>query len=77
MKTSRPCSGMMFYENNAFKFLKTAKNTIRTCLTCTIVQGLVELGFSPRQSGFDHKHERNCNRRAVSYIFKQFKFEYR
>ena len=43
MKTSRVCYGMLFYENDAFKCLKTAKNTNSTCITCTIVPGLVEL----------------------------------
>ena len=42
MKMSRACAGMLSYENDAFKFSKTAKNTNSMCITCTIVPGLVE-----------------------------------
>ena len=57
MKTSRASSGMLFYENDAFKCLKTAENTNSICITCTIFPGLVELVFSPNQPGVDQKHE--------------------
>ena len=45
MKKSRECPGMLFSENDDFKFLKTAKNIKRTCITCTIVPGLVKLFY--------------------------------
>ena len=41
MKMSRACPGMLSSENDDFKFLKTAKNIKCTCITCTIVPGLV------------------------------------
>ena len=40
IKTSRACTDMLSYENDAFKFSKNAKNTNSTC---TIVPWLVEL----------------------------------
>ena len=45
MKTSRACTGMLFLENDAFKFSKTAENRKSMCITCTIVPGLLELLF--------------------------------
>ena len=47
MKTSRACTGMLSYENDDLKFLKTAKNIESMCITCTIVPGLI-----------DQKHDR-------------------
>ena len=43
MKLSRACTGALSSENEDFKFLKNAKNMKSTCITCTIVPGLVEL----------------------------------
>ena len=58
LKTSRTCTDMLSHENDAIKFSKTAKNTNCTCITCTIVPGLVKLWyFSPNQSAVDQKHE--------------------
>ena len=45
MKTSRACTAMLSSENNDFKSLKTAKYIKSMCITCTIVQGLVELFY--------------------------------
>ena len=72
MKTFRAYTDALSHENDAFKFSKTAKNTNSTCITCTIVPGLVILVFSPNQSAVDQKHECISSRRAVSYIFQNF-----
>ena len=48
LKTSRACTDMLSYENDAIKFTKAAKNTnstCSTCSTCTIVPRLVKLVF--------------------------------
>ena len=45
IKTSRACTDMLPYENAAFKFSKTAKNTNSMCITCGIVPGLVEVVY--------------------------------
>ena len=42
MKTSRACTGMLFSENDDFKFLKTAKNIKSMCITCTIDSMLLD-----------------------------------
>ena len=39
MKTAKACTGMLSSEIDDFKFLKTAKNTKSTCITCTIASG--------------------------------------
>ena len=41
MKMSRACSDTLSSENDDIKFVKTAKNIKCTCITCTIVPGLV------------------------------------
>ena len=41
MKMSRAYSGMLSSENDDFKFLKTAKSIKCTCITGTIVPGVV------------------------------------
>ena len=43
MKMSKACPGMLSSENDDFQFLKTVKNIKCTCITCTIVPGLVLL----------------------------------
>ena len=68
MKMSRVCYGMLFYENDAFKCLKLQKTQTARA---SHAPGLVELFFSPNQSGVDQKHEPNCHRRAVTYIFQK------
>ena len=45
MEMSRACPGMLSSENDGLKFLKTAKNIKCTCITCTIIPGLVELFY--------------------------------
>ena len=45
IKTSGAFIDMLSYNNDGFKFLKTAKNTNSTCITCTIVPRIVELVF--------------------------------
>ena len=50
LKTSRTCTDILSYENDAIKVSKTAKNTNSTCITCTIVPGLMALVFFPNQS---------------------------
>ena len=46
MKMSRACTGMLSSENDDFKFFKTAKKHKKSsCITCTIVPGLVELFY--------------------------------
>ena len=42
IKTSRACTDMLPYKNDAFNFSKTAKSTNSTCIKCTIVPGLLE-----------------------------------
>ena len=70
MKTSRVYTGMFSSENDDFKFSKNVKNIKSTCITCTIVPGLMELFISPTQSVVDQKHERKISHRAVLYIFQ-------
>ena len=70
LKTSRACTDILPYENDAIKVSKTAKNTNSTCITCTIVPGLVELVFSPNQSAVDQKHDCKSSGRDVLYIFQ-------
>ena len=45
MKMSRACSDTLYSENDDIKFFKIAKNIKCTCITCTIVPGLVELFY--------------------------------
>ena len=45
MKTSRACTDMWSYENDAFKCSKTAKNTNSMCITCIIIPGFMERAF--------------------------------
>ena len=71
MKESRACTGMLSYENDAFEFSKTAKTINSTCITCTIVPGLVELFFfSPNQSAIEQKHEWKSSCQSILYIFQ-------
>ena len=69
MKMSRAYSGMLSSEND-FKFFKTAKKIKCTCITCTIVPGLVDCFISSNHFVVDQKHERNSSQRAVLYIFQ-------
>ena len=76
-KTLRACAGMLCHENDAFKFSKIAKSTNSTCITCTIVQSLVELFFfSPNKSSVDQKHERKEAVELYYIFFKVWKFGY-
>ena len=45
LETFRACTDMLSYENDGFKFSKTVKITNSTCISCTIVPGLLELFF--------------------------------
>ena len=66
-------NGMLSYENDAFKFSKTAKTTNSMCIMCTIVPGSWNCLFSPNQSAVDQKHERKSSHRVVLYIFQNIK----
>ena len=76
MKTSRACAGMLSYENDAFKFSKTAKKH-------KVKQHVHHMHHSSRARGtgsflqtspaVDHKHERKSSCRAVLYIFQNIK----
>ena len=70
MKKSRACNGMLSSENLDIKLVKTAKNTKRTCITCTIVAELVECFTSPNQSFVYQKHSHKSSHRAALYIFE-------
>ena len=72
MKMSRACSGMLYSENDDFKFLKTAKN-INACASRAQLHGSCDCFISPNQLVVDQKHEHNSSQRAVLYIFRNIK----
>ena len=78
MKTSRACTGMLSYENNAFEFSETAKTTSSTFITCTIVRGLVELFFFFLQTSLTLTRNMNVTVAVeLYYIFSKIsKFGY-
>ena len=45
LQTSKACTGMLICENDAFKFLKTAKTTNNMCIIPTIDSRLAELFY--------------------------------
>ena len=71
MKMSRACTGMLSYENNAFKFSKKLRKpqTVRAS-RAPYFQDPWNFYFSTNQSALHQKHERKSSRRAVLYIFQ-------
>ena len=76
MKMYRACPDILSSEKDDFKFFKTAKNIKCTCITCTIVPGLILCFVSPNQLVVDQTHERNSSQ-ELYYIFSEIsKFRY-
>ena len=67
MKTSRACTGMLSYENDEFKFLKTVNNTKGMWSKCTIVPRRARITILSLQT---QKHDRLSSHKAVLYIFQ-------
>ena len=66
LKTSRACTDMLSYENDAIIFSKTAKITKQHVHHVHSSSGARETGiFSPTQSAVDQKHECKSSRRGV------------
>ena len=71
MKTSRVCSGMLSYENDALKFSKNCeKPQTARASRAPWFQGSWNSLFDPDQSVVDQKHERKSSSRGVLYIFQ-------